>query len=90
MTNRRKSRVIRASEIGNYLYCARGWWLRRVLGYPSAHTEQMTLGEREHWDHGRDVLAYHRLRRLGYLMIGLALLLAVCILCWWLANTLLP
>jgi len=90
LTNRRKSPVLRASEIGNYLYCARSWWLGRVLGYPSAHREKMVQVEEEHRAHGRDVVAYHRLRRLGYVVLALALLLALTILCWWLASELLP
>lgn len=89
MTNRRKSKVLRASEISNYVYCARGWWLSRVLGYTSAHKEEMALGQKQHRGHGRDVVAYHRLRRLGYLLLALALLLALSILCWWLASSLL-
>jgi hypothetical protein len=90
LANRRQSKVLRASEIGNYVYCARGWWLNRVLGYASAHREEMALGEEEHRGHGRDVVAFHRLRRLGYLMLALALLLALSILLWWSANSLLP
>ena len=89
MTDRRKSKVLRASEIGSYTYCARGWWLNRVLGYTSAHKEKLALGEEEHRVHGRDVVAYHRLRRLGYLTLALAVLLALLILCWWLASILL-
>jgi hypothetical protein len=90
LTNRRQSKVLRASEIGSYAYCARGWWLNRVLGYASAHKEMMALGEREHRGHGREVVVYHRLRRLGYLMLALASLLALSILFWWLASTLTP
>ncbi len=90
MTDKRRSKVLRASEIGNYIYCARGWWLGRVLGYTSAHTEKMALGEEDHRGHGREVVTYHRLRRLGYLMLVLAVLLAVGILCYWLISQLPP
>jgi len=72
------------------MYCARSWWLSRVLGYASAHREKMALGEEEHRGHGREVVSYHRLRRVGYLMLALALLLALAIICWWLANALPP
>lgn len=86
MTNARRNRVLRASEIGSYVYCARGWWLGRVLGLTSAHQEKMALGQEEHRGHGRRVVGYHRLQRLGYVMLALALLAALSILCLWLAG----
>ncbi len=89
MTDTRKSRVLRASEIGRYVYCARGWWLERVLGLPSARMERMALGEEEHRGHGRQVVGYHRLQRLGYLMLALAVLTALSLSCWWLAAAVL-
>lgn len=69
---RGKDRVIRASEIGQYEYCARAWWLGQVLGYRSHNVEEMTVGEEEHVRHGRQVVSYHRWRRLAYLLLSLA------------------
>ena len=89
MTETRRSEVLRASEIGNYAYCARGWWLSRALGYPSAHKDKMILGEEEHRSHGRAVVFDHRLERLGYLMIALGVLVGLLALSWWLATSLL-
>ena len=65
-------RVIRASEIGQYAYCARAWWLGRVLGYCSHNVEDMAAGAEEHASHGRQVVSYHRWRRLAYLLLSLA------------------
>ena len=89
MTDMRRNRVLRASEIGSYAYCARGWWLERVLGLPSAHKEKMELGEKEHHLYGREVVAYHRLQHLGYLMIALGAIAALAVILWWLSSTLL-
>ncbi len=90
MTDNRQSKVIRASEIANYTYCARGWWLNRVRGYASTRTDRMLSGQEEHRSHGRDVVGYHRLRRLGYLLLALGGMIGFAVLCWWLASALLP
>jgi CRISPR/Cas system-associated exonuclease Cas4 (RecB family) len=71
---RKTSPVIRASELGQYAYCARAWWLGRVLGYRSANLESMAAGEAAHARHGRKVLSSHRLRRWAYAALALALL----------------
>jgi hypothetical protein len=65
-------RVIRASEIGQYEYCARAWWLRQVLGYHSHNVEEMAAGAEEHASHGRQVVSCHRWRGLAYLLLSLA------------------
>ena len=78
--------MLRASEIASYVYCARGWWLSRVLGYRSAHTEKMALGEANHLDHGRAVVTSHRVERVGYLLMGFGAALALVTLLWWFAG----
>jgi len=88
LTGSGKSRVLKASEIGSYAYCARGWWLSSVLGYQSAHREQMALGEEEHLGHGRAVVISHRLERLGYALLILGVGVGVLGVIWWLAGAL--
>ncbi|MFB0546390.1 MAG: hypothetical protein ACETWB_05720 [Anaerolineae bacterium] len=60
--------VIRASEIGQYGYCARAWWLARVRGLSPQNIEEMEDGRTRHENHGRAVAGYHRLQRLAYLL----------------------
>ena len=48
-------RTIRASEVGEYVYCARAWWLRRVEGLVPAGRERRELGTALHARHGRAV-----------------------------------
>ena len=74
---REDDRVIRASEIGQYEYCARAWWLRRVLGYRSQNVEEMAAGAEEHASHGGQVVSYHRWRGLAYLLLSLAVIVGL-------------
>ena len=74
------SQVIRASEIGAYAYCARAWWLGRVLGYRPANLERMAAGEEAHIRHGQKVVSYHRLQRWAYALLALALLAGTLLL----------
>ena len=70
--------VIRASELAQYAFCARAWWLGRVIGYRSTNAAAMRQGTAQHRAHGRAVEGYHRLRRLALLLLllGLASLVA--------------
>lgn len=70
--------IIRASELAQYAFCARAWWLARVKGIPSANAAAMRQGTARHRDHGRAVEGYHRLQRLAWflLLLGLALFAA--------------
>jgi hypothetical protein len=72
-------RIIRASEIGTYLYCARAWWYHRN-GVESANQAEMTLGTETHRLHGRRVAAagLTRLAGLILLLAALALLAVFC------------
>lgn len=69
-------RVIRSSEIGNYLYCRRAWWYRQQ-GFESANQAELATGTELHRKHGRKVLAAGLLRTSGFLVLLLALVLVV-------------
>jgi CRISPR/Cas system-associated exonuclease Cas4 (RecB family) len=64
--------IIRASELAQYAYCTRAWWLGRVKGYRSANVAAMRQGTVQHRTHGRAVESYHLLRRLAVALIVLA------------------
>ena len=57
--------VIRASEVSQYAFCARAWWLGRVKGYRSTNVRAMRQGTARHEAHGRAVEGYHLWRRLA-------------------------
>jgi uncharacterized membrane protein len=75
--------VIRASEISQYAFCARAWWLGRVRGYRSTNLAAMRQGEARHRAHGRAVEGYHRQRWLAVALLALA---AVLIVAWLLLS----
>jgi len=47
--------MIRASEVGEYVYCARAWWLRRVAGEEPEGQARREAGTAIHAAHGRGV-----------------------------------
>ncbi len=73
--------IIRASEIGQYVFCHRAWWLGVVKGYRPEGEAALEAGTRVHAEHGRSVAASQRWRRAGYAMLVLGGLLAAVLLC---------
>ena len=69
-------RVIRASEIGTYLYCRRAWKYQRKQ-VPSENVREMAIGTQIHRQHGRMVFASGCLRILAFGMLLAALVLLV-------------
>jgi len=69
--------VLWASEIGEYEYCARAWWLGWVRGEERADQEKLAAGVRRHVQHGQQVAVAGWVRRLAIVLLGLAGLLAL-------------
>lgn len=70
-------KTIRASELGEYVFCHRAWWLRQVQGYESANVRELAEGTAAHATHGRLVSAAWGLRALAILLFVVALIVAV-------------
>jgi hypothetical protein len=70
-------RVIRASEIGEYVYCHRAWWLRHIQGYHSANVRELAAGTALHSHHGRTVWLSGWLRVAAVVLVVLAIILAL-------------
>lgn len=70
-------RIIRASEVGEYVFCHRAWWLRHTRGLTSANTRALAEGTAAHASHGRRVGLSLALRGLALLFMLAALALSV-------------
>ncbi len=77
---RASGRVIRASEIGEYIYCHRAWWLGRVQGVENANRAQLDAGIVRHRAHGVLVQRAERLRRAAWTLALVALVIAIVLI----------
>lgn len=76
-------RMIRASDVGQYSYCARAWWLGQVQGLAPANVEELDLGNEFHAAHGRATASFLHLRRLAVILVELAALCLIMALLLW-------
>lgn len=67
-------KIIRASEIGSYLYCARAWWYGRQ-GLEPENRAELVAGLQLHERHHRAALTAGCLRWLAFAVLLAALVL---------------
>lgn len=77
-----RENYVTASEIGEYTYCPRGWWLR-YHGLLET-TPQMEQGTVFHNRLGLKVRLFHYLRRLAFILMALGIILFI--LYWFIAS----
>lgn len=70
-------RIIRASEIGEYVFCRRAWWLHHVQGLASANVQELAGGTAAHAEHGRLVGFASVMRALAILLVVVAIALII-------------
>jgi CRISPR/Cas system-associated exonuclease Cas4 (RecB family) len=75
--------VIKASEIAEYVYCNRAWWLRVEVGYTPLSSDSLARGTAYHGRHGQKVAKAESARRLALAF----LFLAVSVFVFWLIRT---
>ena len=75
------SSIIRASEIGQFVFCQRAWWLGAVQGYRPVNDAALAAGTQAHARHGRSVAALQRWQQIGYVLLVLGALLGIFALC---------
>ena len=69
-------RVVRASEIGSYIYCRRAWWYSR-RGLKPSNTIDLQTGIDMHTLHGRRVLLIGWMRSLAFILLLTSLILFI-------------
>ena len=67
--------TIRASEIGEYVYCARSWWYRRACGLEPEGHERREFGTTLHRRHGQAVASSQFLLWLAAALLVISLFL---------------
>ncbi len=72
--------LIRASDIGQYLFCHRAWWLARIQQVPSTNLAEMAAGSAAHAQHGQEMKSTQRLQQIGVILIVVAALLGLVVL----------
>lgn len=73
--------VLRASEVGRYMYCARAWWLQRVVGCTPRNAAELERGVERHEAHGLGVVrAGRQAAWAGWLALAAVALLAAFVL----------
>ena len=75
-----RGKYLRASEVAEYVYCARAWRLRVDGHEPATGHERRAAGEAWHQAHGAAVVRARRMRALAGLAFALALLTGLLIL----------
>ena len=70
-------RIIRASEISQYIYCRRAWWLRRAAGFRSQNTAELAGGTKYHRQHASTVRRANWLQRSALVLLFLAVMVVV-------------
>lgn len=73
-------RIIRASEIAEYLFCRRAWWLSHVAGYEIEESEALSSGSAYHRRHGGLVWRARAARWIAYTLVFLAVAVFVYLL----------
>lgn len=81
MTERSPNRtLVRASDIGQWAFCRRAWWLARVRGVAHQRPALLAKGQAAHQAHGDTVQRAQKTITLGWRLFAVGLILAALLL----------
>ncbi len=75
---RHNQTTITASEVAEFMFCAKAWQLKREGNEPDS--PHLAPGIAFHRAHGKQLTLAQKLQRVGWVLAGLALLLLVLLL----------
>lgn len=75
-----RGKYIRASEVAEYVYCARAWRLRVDGHEPASGHGRRAEGEAWHLAHGQTIVRARRMRLIAMVAFALALVAGLFIL----------
>jgi hypothetical protein len=70
-------RIIRASEIGQYDFCAKAWWLGSIEGVSPSNIRELQAGTAAHEQHGRQVQRASQMQIAAFALIALGVVILV-------------
>jgi len=70
-------RIIRASEIGQYDFCAKAWWLGSIEGVQPSNIRELQAGTAAHEEHGRQVRRASQTQVAALVLVGLGVIVLV-------------
>jgi hypothetical protein len=68
-------RIIRASEIGQYDFCAKAWWLGSIEGVPPSNIRELQAGTAAHEQHGRQVQRASQMQIAAFALVALGVVI---------------
>jgi hypothetical protein len=74
--------LIRASELAQYSFCRRAWWLGTIKGIPSGNQAALTRGGQIHRSHAHQVQTALRWHHASFFLLSGGGLLLIIVLAW--------
>ncbi len=68
-------RIIRASEIGQYDFCAKAWWLGSIEGVQPSNIRELQAGTAAHEEHGRQVRRASQMQMTAIVLMALGVII---------------
>jgi hypothetical protein len=70
-------RIIRASEIGQYDFCAKAWWLGSIEGVQPSNVHELQAGTAAHAQHGRQVQRASQMQIAAFALVALGVVILI-------------
>jgi hypothetical protein len=72
--------VIKASELAEFDFCQRAWWMQHVQGVVAEPSQSLLRGQKHHTTHYRQLQIANYLRQASFGLFGVGLLILLAVL----------